>query len=116
MSPAELALLLEGLEEAVKLEPAIQAELVALFSKPNPTPADWTALRVKALTKNYSDYVPESDLPGLNGLPPAPAPLEPFARPLVTVQAPAATVASPQTPQAAANIVAGDDETIVVTH
>lgn len=71
MSPAEIALALEMLEAAIQAEPALQSAIVAVFSKPNPTPADWDALRVKVISKNYRDYVPDTQLP-LSLTPPAP--------------------------------------------
>ena len=52
-----------AIEEAIKQEPAIAAELQSLFSKGNPTPADWAALRVKVLSKTYRDYVPGTAIP-----------------------------------------------------
>lgn len=70
MSPAEIALTLEMLEAAIQAEPALQSAIVAVFSKPDPTPADWDALRVKVVSKNYRDYVPATALP-VSEAPPA---------------------------------------------
>jgi hypothetical protein len=63
MTPAAIALIISLVEEAVKEEPAIQADIVNIFTKSNPTPADWEALRAKVLAKGYGDYVPASQLP-----------------------------------------------------
>lgn len=63
MNPALLAAIVALIQEAVTLEPSIAAELQALFSLQNPTPADWEALRTKVLSKTYQDYVPASALP-----------------------------------------------------
>ena len=63
MTPTALALIFSLVEEAVKIEPALAADLAAIFSKPNPTPADWEALRTKLLGESYAAFVPASDLP-----------------------------------------------------
>jgi len=42
--------------------PAAQAALREIFSKPDPTDADWDAARAKA-AKTYFDQVPASKLP-----------------------------------------------------
>lgn len=62
MNPAIISLIISLVEEAVKLEPEIVAELQTIFGNPNPTPADWQALRAKVLAKSYADYVPASAL------------------------------------------------------
>ena len=62
MTPALLAAIVSLVEEAIIQEPAIAAEFKNIFSKANPTPDDWTALRDKVLSKNYSDYVPGTEL------------------------------------------------------
>lgn len=140
MSPAEIALLLEGLEEAIKIEPAIQSDLVAIFTKPNPTPDDWTALRVKVVSKKYSDYVPASDLPSSVAktdvaIAPEPTPkptlpaitaetdvVEAVADPIVATGADGSENVSDQAEPAAAasqpvvSQIIGDDETIVLNH
>jgi hypothetical protein len=64
MNPAMLAIVVSLVEEAIKQEPAIVAEFQNIFSKPNPTPEDWQALRVKVLAKSYGDYVPDSAIQG----------------------------------------------------
>lgn len=72
MSPTVIYLILSLVEEAVKDTPGIIADLQEIFSKPNPTPADWEALRAKVLSKSYGDYVPASALAG--GIAPAKIP------------------------------------------
>lgn len=63
MTPAAISLIISLVEEAIKEEPAIAAELQSIFSKPNPTPDDWNLLRAKMLVKSYADYVPQSAIP-----------------------------------------------------
>lgn len=62
MTPAVLQLVFFILEEAIKEEPALVADLQGIFSKANPTAADWAALRAKVGAKSYADYVPASAL------------------------------------------------------
>jgi hypothetical protein len=63
MSPAIIAAILGLVETAVTDAPAAYADFKEIFSNPNPTPADWAALRAKVLAKSYADYVPQSALP-----------------------------------------------------
>lgn len=63
MSPALIALIIQMVQEAVTLAPGIVADLQTIFNNPNPTPADWEALRAKVLAKTYADFVPASALP-----------------------------------------------------
>jgi hypothetical protein len=63
MSPAMISLIISLVEEAVKLCPEIIADLQTIFGNPNPTPADWEALRQKVLSISYAGYVPASALP-----------------------------------------------------
>jgi len=63
MNPATIALIISLVEEVVKIAPEAYADFQAIFNNPNPTAADWQALRDKALAKGYAQYVPESDLP-----------------------------------------------------
>jgi len=63
MNPTVIYLILSLVEEAIKDTPGIVTDLQAIFSKPNPSPADWEALRAKVLSKSYADYVPSSALP-----------------------------------------------------
>jgi hypothetical protein len=57
------------IELAIKAAPSVVAELRLLFSKGDPTPEDWEALRVK-VQKSYDDYIREA-------MPPAPASTSP---------------------------------------
>jgi hypothetical protein len=63
MPPATIQLVLFALEEAIKLEPSIQVALTDLFSKPDPKPEDWEALRARVGGKSYRDFVPATALP-----------------------------------------------------
>ena len=63
MTPAAIALIVQLLQLAITEEPAIQAQLTALFAKANPTPADWEALRTTVLAKSYAQLVPDTKLP-----------------------------------------------------
>ena len=58
MNPAIIALIFSLLEELIKVEPALAAELSAIFSKPNPTPDDWNALRAKVLGETFEALAP----------------------------------------------------------
>jgi hypothetical protein len=49
MNPALIAAVLSLVEEAISQEPAIAAALQNIFSKPNPTPEDWAAVRAAVL-------------------------------------------------------------------
>lgn len=72
MPPALLATIVALVEEAVKAAPGIVADFQAIFSKPNPTPDDWQALKTSILSKSYKDFVPDSALPDNPPSPPAP--------------------------------------------
>lgn len=64
MDPITLANLgLFALQEAIKLEPAIAAELQKLFAKGDPTEQDWADLRASITAKSYRDYVPATAIP-----------------------------------------------------
>jgi hypothetical protein len=63
MPPQAVSLGLFVIEEAIKLVPGLYSEIQALFTKPDPTPADWEALRARVLAKSYRDFVPETALP-----------------------------------------------------
>jgi hypothetical protein len=63
MNPATLSLIISLVEEAIKVEPSVQAALTSIFTKANPTPADWEALHAAVLANDYSSYVPDSGLP-----------------------------------------------------
>jgi len=62
MPPATIALVIALVEKAIKVTPGLIADLQAIFAKPEPTAADWQALRDKINSKSYADYVPQSDL------------------------------------------------------
>ncbi|MGH8023185.1 MAG: hypothetical protein ACRED1_06370 [Limisphaerales bacterium] len=62
MSPALISLIISLVEEAITEAPQIVADLESIFALPNPSPADWEALRQKVLAKSYADYVPASAL------------------------------------------------------
>ena len=81
MTPEMLSLLFFILEEAIKEEPAIAADLQSIFSKASPTAADWAALRAKVTAKGYGDYVPDSALPPDGTAAPAVAIAPPAAAP-----------------------------------
>jgi hypothetical protein len=80
-----------AIEEAIKEEPAIAAALKDIFTKADPTAADWAALRARIAAKDYADYVPDSALSAA----PAPAPA---AAPALTVLD--ASVTAPVAPAA----------------
>ena len=63
MTPTLASAILTAVEELIKLSPALIADFQAIFSKPDPTTADWQALKDKINSKSYFDYVPKSDLP-----------------------------------------------------
>lgn len=63
MTPQLIFAIIALVQEAITLEPELQAQLQTIFSKPNPTPEDWQALRLQVLGKSYADYVPASALP-----------------------------------------------------
>lgn len=63
MPPQALSLAFFVLEEAIKVTPAIAAEIQQMFNKGVPTDQDWAALRAKVAGKTYRDYVPDSALP-----------------------------------------------------
>ena len=63
MPPETIQLGLFVIEEAIKEEPAIAAAIRDMFSKGDPIPDDWKALRAKVAAKKYSDYVPATILP-----------------------------------------------------
>ena len=58
MPPQALQLAFFLIEEGIKLEPSIAAEIQALLSKANPTPQDWQLLRARVLAKSYESYDP----------------------------------------------------------
>lgn len=67
MNPQLILGILALVEQAAQDEPKIAAALKNIFSKPEPTPADWQAERASIAALSYQTLVPNSDLP------PAPA-------------------------------------------
>ena len=51
MTPALIATILSLVETAINQEPAIAAALKDIFSKADPTPADWAAVRAAVLAE-----------------------------------------------------------------
>ncbi|MEI7809635.1 MAG: hypothetical protein WCJ07_14240 [Verrucomicrobiota bacterium] len=62
MNPAMIALILSLVEEAIKVYPTLSADLAAIFSKPNPTPADWFILRSKVQAMKFEEIAPDVKL------------------------------------------------------
>lgn len=62
MTPAMLTLIISLVEEAIKLEPAIATELQTIFSKSNPTAADWMALKAKVQSETFASLAPDAPL------------------------------------------------------
>ena len=60
MSPAMLAIIVGLVEEAIKLEPVLAAELKSLFAKDNPTPDDWIALKTKVVGTSFESLAPDA--------------------------------------------------------
>lgn len=58
-----ISLALFIIEEGIKHEPEIQAIIVSFFSKKDPTPEDWAALRAAVVAMNYRTLVPHTQLP-----------------------------------------------------
>jgi len=63
MSPEAILLAMQMLQLAIKEEPAVEAELRAIFSKGTPTPQDWAAFESRIRNRSYKDFVPATDLP-----------------------------------------------------
>ena len=63
MPPQAISLAFFIVQEAIKLEPSIAAEIQAMFSKGIPTEQDWANLHAKVAGKTYRDYVPSTALP-----------------------------------------------------
>jgi len=62
MNPATVQLVLFCIQEAIKAEPAIAAELQKLFSKGIPSQEDWASARAR-IQQSYAQLVPNSALP-----------------------------------------------------
>ena len=63
MPPAILALIVTIVEEAIKVAPSFAVAMKTIFTKDNPTPADFAALRAAVASESYAQFVPASDLP-----------------------------------------------------
>ena len=65
MNPATIALIVSLVEEAIKVYPQLAAELSVIFTKPNPTPEDWLALKAKIQSQTFESIAPHAaaDLP-----------------------------------------------------
>jgi hypothetical protein len=100
MPPAVLALVFSLVEEAVKITPGLVTAFQDIFSKSNPTPDDWAALRAKVLAGSYADYVPDSDLQAALASSSDAAPIDP---PVTVASSPApAPIDAPAAPAAPA--------------
>lgn len=62
MPPEAILAIFSLVEEAVKQEPAIAADIKSLFSSGAPTPADWAKLRANVSAESYGMFVPDSAL------------------------------------------------------
>jgi hypothetical protein len=60
MNPVIIAAIITLVEKLIENEPAIAAELQNIFSNPNPTPADWQALRAKVLGESFDQLCPDA--------------------------------------------------------
>ena len=60
MNPATIALILGLVEELIKNQPAITAELKSIFSKADPTPADWQTLKLKVMEQTFESLAPDA--------------------------------------------------------
>ena len=60
MNPALIPLILGLVELLVKYEPTIAADLRDIFSKADPTPADWMALRAKVQAASFEALAPDA--------------------------------------------------------
>jgi hypothetical protein len=78
------------LEEAIKAEPALAAELKVLFATGVVTPEQLSALRAKVASESYAGFVPDSALPASSSdpslTPATPAPETTTAPPLAANQ------------------------------
>jgi hypothetical protein len=71
MNPQLIALIIQLVELAIQEEPAIALELHDIFSTPNPSAADWQALREKVLGESFESLAPNAAA-NLPADPPAP--------------------------------------------
>jgi|FreactTroBogLake_1042271.scaffolds.fasta_scaffold06398_5 hypothetical protein len=63
MNPAAAALAIQVIQMAIQNEPAIAAEIAALFSQGIPTPAQFATAIANIQAETYRQFVPKSDLP-----------------------------------------------------
>lgn len=56
MNTSLVNLILFIFQELVKIVPGMATEFAKLFSKGEPTQADWEAFRARVLAKKYEDY------------------------------------------------------------
>ncbi len=63
MSETMIIAILAFLEKAVEAEPRIADSVKKIFSKGEPTPADWQAERDAVAPLTYQQLVPNSQLP-----------------------------------------------------
>lgn len=62
MSPATIIIITTLVQQLITEAPAVYAELQTIFSKPNPTPADWEALRTKIGSETFQSLAPDAKL------------------------------------------------------
>lgn len=63
MTPAAIIAIIGLVEEVIREEPAIAADIQKLFAGGNPTPEDFAAFRASVAAETYGQFVPDSDLP-----------------------------------------------------
>lgn len=73
MTPATLALIVGLIEEAIKVEPLIATELSKIFSKTNPVPADYMALKLRVLGIPFEALAPDAPTVALDAALAAPS-------------------------------------------
>jgi hypothetical protein len=62
MSPAIITLIIGLVEELIKIEPTVAAEISALINNQQTTPADWIALKNKVLGESFQSLAPDTKL------------------------------------------------------
>ena len=55
-----LALIIGLVEEAIKLYPTLAADIKTITSKPDPTPADWAALKQRINDMSFEALAPDA--------------------------------------------------------
>ena len=63
MNVAAVNLAIFVIQEAIALEPELQAEIAKLLTKANPTEDDWANLRNSVANSSYRKFVPQTNLP-----------------------------------------------------